>query len=104
MKPKASPLPNMARLTVERAAQLMIDRAKPGTRLLPNEFGLMASVIALIGNTGKFVETLKEAQAWAKESVRVVRASKGGEVFRTDEEAAGAILKALDEKKQKKTP
>lgn len=81
--------PNVKKLIVRRMAQLMI----------PDGAGL-PDALRELANPGNIGKRAREATAWVKDVINVVKTAPDNPYGNDDEAIAGEILKQIDERKK----
>lgn len=85
---------------IERMSQLQIERAK---RSLKTGGSIVGAVAIGLLDVEAVQADAREAMAWTRQALHAVRTAPGGEVYKTDEEAATEVMRRLDERMGRKS-
>ena len=91
--------PNVKRLVIERASQLMAER---GAATGDTSFGGVIAAMVAGGKDGIQAD-VREASKWVKNAMIAIRQSPGGEIYATDEDAAAELVRQIEKKRKAST-
>lgn len=92
--------PNVKRLVLERASQLMMERSKPYPQ---HEHGAACAVASRLAenNGANLIADLRESHEWTEKAISAVRKASDPNPYRdsTDEQIATVLMERIDARK-----